>query len=49
MFDSETDADLLTTADSVWAALADSAVTPNDSIDRRCGCQIGGGLQAPSR
>ena len=38
--DNEVDADLLATADSVWEALADLAVTPNDSIDQRCGCQI---------
>lgn len=42
MFETEAETDLLSTADSVWEALADLAVTPNDSIDRRCGCQIQG-------
>ena len=42
MFDKETEADLLATAESVWEALADLAVTPNDSIDPRCGYQQGG-------
>jgi hypothetical protein len=40
MFDKEVDTDLLITADTVWESLADLAVTPNDSIDARCGCQI---------
>ncbi len=40
MFDNEVDANLLITADAVWGSLADLAVTPNDSFDPRCGCQI---------